>query len=217
MKHSIRIAVALMGFVVFGYILAQNDLTFSGQLSNWEGGEAQLVLNVATGPPAPTLGPDSVVIGDLAADGSFNFTLPESMPEEALVPYSEVLGADHCEEASITPEDALAAPVAIAIYTDEGLVGGLFRANPEYQPGQGPPDYRLAVGYTPGEVTVQGRCTRTEAPVPFVDEFDFTVGPGWHQLVVWVRQDPNANSFSNDPVPEDAAWKVFRPPPPPTQ
>ena len=100
---------------------ASEGTALSGQVQNWEGDEGRLVLLPTTAPPPPRPQEDALELGNVAADGSFNLTLPESMPEENLVSVARFLDGDPCDELTVTPEDARFLPVNVGVYGDQGF------------------------------------------------------------------------------------------------
>ena len=214
MNLPISTAVLLFTLTLSSTVLAQDSLTFSGQVQDWQYGEAQLIIPGSVPPPLSR--PEGApVIGAVAADGSFTFTLPETMPEEDFVPVGEFLDPG-CTDLTVSPEDASYYPVAIVAYRSDGsVIGEIFRGSPGIEAGPIPPGYSVLSGYATESFTVRGSCPAPDRAV--VEDYDFAVEPGWHDVIQRFMEAPERPNWRIDrwvsePIPDDAVWVLIRPP-----
>jgi hypothetical protein len=117
----------------------------------------------------------------------------------------------------VAPEDAVYVPIALAVYDSDGrLIGEIFEASPglSVAVGPSPGEYTVVSGYADEGFTLTGKCSDSRRRV--VEDYDFTVEAGWHDIIQSFEEDPGRerwriDAWRNDPVPEDAVWVLLRP------
>ena len=198
-----------------GSAIGQTPESYSGQVSGWNAGQGQLILiNSNDWPPPRTLPPDAMVVGSVTPDGQMSVTLPESMPEDEFVPAGGFLDPG-CENLTVTPADAQYYPIELIAYSMDGdMIGIVFLANPGAA-GPAPGGYSVLMGYSAQPYSLSGSCPQRGRSV--IEEYDFSVEPGWHSIVQRFSEHPEEEGmrldrWTNEDVPEDATWILERPP-----
>ena len=216
MSQRPQATVAIVLMTIAGLVLAQSAPSFEGQVQGWQDGEAEIVLLAPGHVPPPFVRPaEAPTIGQIAEDGRFSLTLPESLPEDAFVPVDDFLDPG-CVDAVLDPPDATYFPVAYGIYRDDGsLIGEIFRASSGADVGPQPGEYSTLPGYAEQSFTLSGVCPNPTRRVE--EDYDFSVEAGWHEIVQSFEEHPSEpgwriDRWRNEPVPDDAIWVILRPP-----
>lgn len=197
-------------------VLAQSGTTLSGELSTWRDGSAEIVLLAPRHIPPPFVRPaNSPTIGTVAGDGSFRLTIPERFPEDEFVPVVDYLDSN-CSGASLEPRDAVYFPMTYGVYKSDGtLIGEIFRGSPGAGRGPAPGEFSTLPGYANRPFTLRGECPDPSRRV--VEDYDFSVEAGWHEIVQSFAEHPDQSGWRidrwrNEPVPANATWTLIRPP-----
>ena len=197
-------------------VLAQSGSTLSGTVQGWQDGEAEIVLLAPRHVPPPFARPaDAPTIGTVGEDGSLSISVPESFPEEEFVHVAQFLDPG-CSDASLEPPDAVYFPVTFGVYTAEGgLVGEVFRGSSGAERGPLPGEFTTLPGYAEEPFELRGSCTDPRRRV--VEDYDFSVDGGWHEIVQSFTEHPERagwriDRWRNEPVPEKAVWLLITPP-----
>jgi hypothetical protein len=201
-------AVACAAILVVPFAAAQvGGPVLSGQVANWDGGEARLAAESFT---------EDTPLGAIAEttideDGSFELVLPAEVPAELLTPLD---AAEICPEApeglSLEPESFMGAGVfGLLVYEDESPVGFVMSASSEavaLEQGMQVGNYAVFYAYATEPVTIRGSCVRegeTEA-------IDIDLQRGWNTLVSSVTEvtdgAPSAFETTVGEAPGGAGW-----------
>lgn len=198
-----------------GAAWAQPGATLSGQLPQWREGEAEVLLLLPRHVPPPFTRPaDALVVGAVDASGVFTITLPEAFPRDGYVPVGEFLDPE-CTEARVSPADATYVPIAYGAYGPDGrLIGEIFQASSAHA-GPAPGEYSILSGLADAGFEIRGACADDRRRV--VEDYDFSVGAGWHDIVQRFARHPDRDGWRidrwrNEEVPGDAVWTLLRPP-----
>lgn len=196
--------------VAFG----QTGPEYTGTLLGWAGGSGVMVMHSdRLGPPPAALSGTDDVVGEVEEDGSFHFVLPETMPEDRLVPIIKGIGS--CPTLEARPEGAMFFPLDVVIYSEGRLVGMLFPVSPSATTGPNPPGYSVLMGYSADGFGLNGSCP--DEPRRVEELFEIDAEPGWHTIVQYFEVHPSRDGWRLDrwraaELPDDVVWTVLGPP-----
>lgn len=217
MRSRLPMLVALFALVCSSTALAQSESIVAGEVEEWQGRAADLVLLTHRHIPPPFVRPAGVpTVGTVEPDGSFTLSIPSPFSTEDSVGVVDFLDPG-CAGGVVTPEGATYVPLAIVAYDSEGaLVGEIFQASAGSGLGVGPVPggYSIVYGYSDDGFALRGTCPDARRQV--VEDYDFAVGAGWHEVVQRFEEDPNRvgwriDRWRSEPVPEDAVWVMISP------
>lgn len=158
-------------------------LTLSGTISDWDMGEAELaILLLGEGDLEES---ERLATSMIAADGSFEISVPGSVPDEALNRGSAftLCGGSRFDGTVSEPTwgEGFTAPL---VSQDCEPLGLLTPASSQDIAGFGrgeAGDFFVGFMYVDRDLTIQGSCGRNEHS--FVNDYDVALTKGWNQVV----------------------------------
>lgn len=192
MKHHKLIVLLLLGVLAAasGQQATTTDagLTLSGTVSNWDMGEAELAI-VLFG-EGELEESERLATSSIAPDGSFEITVPPSLPEEGLTRGSmfTLCGGGRFDGTVSEPtwREGFTAPL---VSQDGEPLGLLTPSSSQDFAGFGPGqagDFFVGFLYVDRDLTIQGSCARNGHS--FVNDYDAALNKGWNQVVLSVDE-----------------------------
>jgi hypothetical protein len=209
MRRSFSVLAASVVAALLALAAAQDAPVLSGTVAGWALGESRLAaVSFTEDGPAGTIAETTV-----GPDGSFELTLPETVPDELL---TRLDAAEICPEApeglTLSPESFMGVGVfALGVGEDEAMPGFLAQASSEAvvleQEGSAQlGDFAVFYVYAAEPVSVRGTCVREGE----TETINLDLQAGWNTLVssttevtdgMWTGMETTVGD-----APEGAGW-----------